>query len=77
MLSLAWVGPNPARAVAADGAARALPETLAKRDASGQPLDNVVATVGSAVGAERLRIAAAPAEASASPELADGEDTLF
>jgi DNA gyrase subunit A len=77
MLSLAWVGPDPARAVAADGTARPLPETLAKRDASGQPLDNVVATVGSAVGAQKLPLAAAPAEASASPEPADGEDTLF
>jgi DNA gyrase subunit A len=72
MLSLAWVGPQPARAVASDGAARQLPETLAKRDASGTPLDNVVASIGTAVGAERLPVAAAPAEAEA-----EAEDTLF
>jgi DNA gyrase subunit A len=65
MLSLAWVGPQPARAVASDGAARDLPATLAKRDASGQPLDNVVASIGAAVGAERLPVPAA------------GDDTLF
>jgi len=45
-LALAWVGPAPALAVAADGAARALPESGAKRDASGTPLDGVVGTVG-------------------------------
>ena len=76
MLSLAWAGPNPARAAAADGTARALPEALAKRDASGQPLDNVVASVGSAVGAEKLPLAATLA--AASPDLTDeGADTLF
>ncbi|WP_022880883.1 DNA gyrase/topoisomerase IV subunit A [Gryllotalpicola ginsengisoli] len=73
MLSLAWAGPAPARAVASDGAARQLPETLAKRDASGQPLDNLIASVGAAVGAERLVLPAAASTAEAS---ADG-DTLF
>jgi len=45
-LALAWVGPAPALAVGSDGAARALPEGGAKRDASGTPLDGVVGTVG-------------------------------
>ncbi|GAA4155645.1 DNA topoisomerase IV subunit A [Gryllotalpicola daejeonensis] len=58
MLSLAWVGPQPARAVASDGAARQLPETLAKRDGSGTPLDSVVTSVGTAVGAEAAVVAA-------------------
>lgn len=47
-LTLAWVGADP-RAVAADGAARALPQTGAKRDASGVALDGVVAAVGTAI----------------------------
>ncbi|WP_243063105.1 DNA topoisomerase (ATP-hydrolyzing) subunit A [Humibacter sp. RRB41] len=49
-LALAWVGVSPALAVASDGAVRALPETGAKRDASGQPLDGVIAAVGRQVG---------------------------
>jgi DNA gyrase subunit A len=48
-LTLAWVGDEP-RAVAADGATRALPPTGAKRDASGQPLDGVIAAVGTVIG---------------------------
>ncbi|WP_236969030.1 DNA gyrase/topoisomerase IV subunit A [Microbacterium aurantiacum] len=47
VLTLAWVGVDP-RAVAADGAVRALPDVGAKRDASGQPLDAVIAAVGTA-----------------------------
>jgi DNA gyrase subunit A len=47
-LTVAWVGSDP-RAVGSDGAARALPEGGAKRDASGQPLDGVVAAVGTVV----------------------------
>jgi DNA gyrase subunit A len=47
-LTLAWVGADP-RAVAADGATRALPPTGAKRDASGVALDGVVAAVGTAI----------------------------
>ena len=49
-LALAWVGAAPALAVAGDGAPRTLPEPGAKRDASGQALDAVVATIGFAVG---------------------------
>jgi DNA gyrase subunit A len=47
-LTLAWVGEEP-RAVAGDGAIRALPAPGAKRDASGAPLDGVIAAVGTAV----------------------------
>jgi DNA gyrase subunit A len=45
-LTLAWVGPANARAVGPDGAARTLPEAIAKRDASGQPLDAVIGSIG-------------------------------
>ncbi|TAL43131.1 MAG: DNA topoisomerase IV, partial [Salinibacterium sp.] len=45
-LALAWVGPAPALAVAADGAARALPDATSKRDASGTPLDGPIASIG-------------------------------
>ncbi len=45
-LSLAWVGPAPALAVGADGSLRVLPESGAKRDASGAPLDGVIGSIG-------------------------------
>jgi DNA gyrase subunit A len=45
-LTLAWVGPDPARAVDPTGAVRKLPESLARRDASGQPLDGVIGSIG-------------------------------
>ncbi|MFC4139348.1 MULTISPECIES: DNA topoisomerase (ATP-hydrolyzing) subunit A [unclassified Microbacterium] len=48
-LRLAWVGAEP-RALGNDGAARQLPESGAKRDGSGQPLDAVIGSVGTAIG---------------------------
>ncbi|XPP25925.1 MAG: DNA gyrase/topoisomerase IV subunit A [Leucobacter sp.] len=47
-LACAWVGTGEPRALAADGAARKLPETLGKRDASGTPIDGAAAFVGTA-----------------------------
>ncbi|WP_454118885.1 DNA gyrase/topoisomerase IV subunit A [Microbacterium lacticum] len=47
-LTLAWVGIEP-RALGADGSVRQLPAAGAKRDASGQPLDAVIAAVGTVV----------------------------
>ncbi len=47
-LTLAWVGSDP-RAVGGDGAARALPEAGAKRDASGETLDADIAAVGTVI----------------------------
>ena len=45
-LALAWVGQAPPLAVGADGAARTLPDSGAKRDASGSPLDAVIGSIG-------------------------------
>ncbi|WP_438855962.1 DNA gyrase/topoisomerase IV subunit A [Agromyces sp. M3QZ16-3] len=48
-LSVAWVGPGPARALGTDGSLRTLPEGGAKRDGSGQTLDAVVQVIGRAI----------------------------
>ncbi|MCU1404622.1 MAG: topoisomerase [Glaciihabitans sp.] len=48
-LTLAWAGPAPAHAVGSDGAVRKLPESGAKRDASGTLLDAAVASIGSSL----------------------------
>lgn len=45
-LTLAWVGRSPALAVGPDGSTRTLPAATAKRDASGQPLDAVIGSIG-------------------------------
>ena len=47
-LSCAWIGVGEPRALAADGAARKLPETLGKRDGSGTPIDGAAAFIGRA-----------------------------
>ena len=45
-LTLAWVGRAPALAVGPDGSTRTLPAATAKRDASGQPLEAVIGSIG-------------------------------
>ena len=45
-LTVAWVGDEPAYAVGVDGAVRTLPVPGAKRDASGQPVDGVIGSIG-------------------------------
>ncbi|MFM6974895.1 MAG: DNA gyrase subunit A, partial [Agromyces sp.] len=48
-LSLAWVGPTPPRALGADGSLRELPDSLAKRDASGSALEAAIDAVGETI----------------------------
>ncbi len=45
-LLVAWVGPDPALAVDPTGAVRKLPDAGARRDASGQPIDGVIGSIG-------------------------------
>ncbi|WP_157534425.1 DNA topoisomerase (ATP-hydrolyzing) subunit A [Microbacterium sp. Leaf320] len=45
-LTVAWVGPSPAQAVDPTGAVRKLPDAGARRDASGQPIDGVIGSIG-------------------------------
>ncbi|QBE50111.1 DNA topoisomerase IV subunit A [Leucobacter triazinivorans] len=47
-IACAWVGTGEPRALAADGAARKLPEELGRRDGSGQPIDGAAAYIGAA-----------------------------
>ncbi|MCD5347224.1 DNA topoisomerase IV subunit A [Agromyces sp. H3Y2-19a] len=49
-LHLAWVGVSPALAVGTDGSSRDLPDSGAKRDASGQALGAVIGAVGRRIG---------------------------
>ena len=49
VLALAWAGPAPALAVGADGSLRQLPDSGAKRDASGTALDSVIGSIGHAL----------------------------
>ncbi|HXD61281.1 MAG TPA: DNA topoisomerase IV subunit A [Lacisediminihabitans sp.] len=49
VLTLAWVGPAPATAVGGDGSTRQLPDTGAKRDASGAPVESVIGSIGRSV----------------------------
>ncbi|MEZ7755215.1 DNA topoisomerase IV subunit A [Microbacterium paraoxydans] len=48
-LTVAWVGPSPALAVDPTGAVRKLPDVGARRDASGQPIDGVIGSIGRAL----------------------------
>jgi DNA gyrase subunit A len=49
VLLLAWVGPSPARAAAANGVALTLPDLDSRRDGSGTPLPQPVAAVAGPV----------------------------
>lgn len=46
VLTVAWAGAAPALAVGNDGAAKTLPESGARRDASGTGLDGVIGSIG-------------------------------
>ncbi|MEC5182640.1 DNA gyrase subunit A [Cryobacterium sp. MP_3.1] len=50
VLAVAWVGAAPARALGVEGSPRTLPDTGARRDASGTMLDAVVGSIGSGIG---------------------------
>ena len=46
VLALAWAGTAPALAVGADGSQRQLPDSGAKRDASGVPVESPIGSIG-------------------------------
>ncbi len=46
VLALAWAGTAPALAVGADGSQRQLPDSGAKRDASGTPVESPIGSIG-------------------------------
>ncbi|MGW5362103.1 DNA gyrase/topoisomerase IV subunit A [Actinopolymorpha pittospori] len=46
VLQLAWAGPAPARAASATGVAVTLPEPTGRRDGSGEPVNQPIASVG-------------------------------
>ncbi|TFC52607.1 DNA topoisomerase IV subunit A [Cryobacterium sp. TMT1-21] len=48
-ISVAWVGPLPARAVGPDGSPRVLPDSGSRRDASGAMLDSVIGAIGARI----------------------------
>jgi DNA gyrase subunit A len=59
-LLLAWAGPSPARAAAANGVALSLPDQDPRRDGSGTPLPQPIAAVaGPVAGSASGPVAAA------------------
>ncbi|MBG6184044.1 DNA gyrase subunit A [Arthrobacter sp. CAN_A214] len=80
-LSLAWAGPGPAKAAAANGVARALPTEHGRRDGSGIALTQEIDVVGPSLtglmraAAPPLSTAAGDGSTGSGP--ADGQDTLL
>ncbi|MGO4782259.1 DNA gyrase/topoisomerase IV subunit A [Cryobacterium sp. W22_MBD10_FK3] len=50
VIAVAWVGAASARALGVEGTPRTLPESGARRDASGTMLDAVIGSIGSGIG---------------------------